>query len=299
MNETLEISVFPLFKDMSVKLGLLLYLCCAGAVLVCTGSLADDPIEVIELKSRPLDEILPVIRPFAGPGGSVTGMGNSLVIKTSPERLREIRRLLAELDRPPRRLLITVGNQGDSADSSRGYTARADIRIGDGQVGINTRGHPADRTRARIDIQDSSTQRTQSSQQWVQALEGRPAYISSGVQLPRHGMQRYYRNGVLHEHRTTVLQDVSSGFYVVPRVNGEFVTLDILQHDDRPGQYRGTVSTQRVATVVRGRLGEWLDLGAIDTVASDTRGGIGRSAVSRGSNSRQIQVRVECLDCRP
>ena len=58
-------------------------------LLLSTPAMSDYPIEVIELKSRPLDEILPVIQPGGGADGMVTGMGNNLVIKASPVLMKE------------------------------------------------------------------------------------------------------------------------------------------------------------------------------------------------------------------
>jgi hypothetical protein len=263
--------------------------------------LSDYPIEVIELQSRPLDEILPVIRPLIGANETATGMGNNLVIKASPQRVREIRKLLVELDRPPRRLLISVGNQGDLTRSSSGYRASADIRAGDARVGVNSPGHPAahssDKSRLRVDVHDRNVQRAEASRYKVQALEGRPAYIRSGSRVPLRTTERYYGYGVPYQRSTTQLQDVTSGFYVVPRLNGNAVTLEIVQHNNKPGQRRGVINTQSTGTAVRGRLGEWLELGGIDTSSNSHQGGLGRSVNSGGSNTMGIQVKVECLDC--
>lgn len=276
----------------------MLFLLCI--VLSCTFPrqvLADYPIEIFELQARPLEEILPVIRQFAGADSTVTGMGNSLVVRAAPGRIREIRRLLDRLDRPPHRLLITVGNQGDRTASSSGYSASADIRVGDAQVGINSPGYPVDETRARINLHDRNTRGARNSSYRVQALEGRPAYIRSGVRLPFRGTQHYYINGIPYARETTQWQDASSGFYVVPRLNGDAVTLEILQHDDRPGRRHGVISTQRAETVLRGQLGEWVDLGGIDTSSQQRQGGLGQSQTARDSGTQQIQVRVECIDC--
>ena len=262
-------------------------------VLVSTPGLADYPIEVIELKSRPLDEIIPVIQPFVGADGTVTGMGNNLIIKASPARVREIRQLLLTLDRPPRRLLISVGKQGDLTRSSAGYRASADIKAGDSRFSINSPGHPVDGSRAHVRIHDHNLQAERTSRYRVQALEGRPAYINSGSRIPLQTTERYYDR----ERRTTQLQDVTSGFYVVPRLHGDEVTLEIVQYDDRPGRHRGVINTQSTGTVVRGRLGEWVELGGIDTSNASQEGGLGRSVDSRGSNTQGIQVKVECLDC--
>lgn len=272
---------------------------CIGLCFIVASSqgFSDYPIEVIELKARPLDEILPVIQPFVGADGTVTGMGNNLIIKASPARVKEIRKLLVNLDRPPRRLLITVGDQDDVARSSAGYRASADIRAGDGRFSVNSPGYPGDSSRAHIRLHDRNVQRAQTSRSRVQALEGRPAYINSGTRLPLQTTERYYDHGTPYQRRSTQLHDVTSGFYVVPRLQGDEVTLEIVQHADRPGQRRGVINTQSAGTVVRGRLGEWVELGGVDSSDSNREGGLGRSVNSQGSNRRGIQVRVECLDC--
>ena len=259
--------------------------------------LADYPIDVIELKSRPLDEILPVIQPFVGADGTVTGMGNNLVIKASPARVKEIRQLLVNLDRPPRRLVITVGNQDDVIRSSSGYRARANIKAGDSRFSINSPGYPVDSSRAHVRLHDSNVQQAQTSRSRVQALEGRPAYINSGTRIPFQTTAGYYDGGVPYARRSTQWQDVTSGFYVVPRLQGDEVTLEIMQHANKPGQRHGVIDTQSVGTVVRGRLGEWVELGGVDTSSSNREGGLGQSVNSQGSNTQGIQVKVECLDC--
>ena len=261
------------------------------------GALADYPIEVIQLESRPLEEILPVIRPLIGAGGTATGMGNNLVLKAAPEDVRAIRKLLQEIDRPPRRLLITVSTEGNRTRESSGYSAGADIRTGDGQVSINSPGYPVDESRARIRIHDADGTRTRSAGQMVQALEGRPAFIAGGSSVPVPEVERYMINGRVHERRVTRMVDASSGFYVVPRLSGEHVTLEIHQRDDRPGMRRGVINTQSTDTIVRGRLGEWISLGGLSSASNSRQGGFGRSHTSRESVERQIEVRVECLDC--
>ena len=272
---------------------------CIGLVclVISAPGAADYPIEVIELKSRPLDEILPVVQPFAGTDGTVTGMGNNLIIKASPARVKEIKRLLVSLDRPPRRLLITVGNQDDVARASSGYRASADVKAGDSRLSINSPGLPVDSSRAQVVIHDSNVQRSHTSRSRVQALEGRPAFINSGSRIPLETTERYYDRGTPYQRRTTQLQDVSSGFYVVPRLQGDEVTLEILQYDDRPGQRHGVIKAQSAGTVIRSRLGEWVELGGVSNANNNRQGGLGRSVISQGSHGRAIQVRVECLDC--
>jgi hypothetical protein len=133
--------------------------------------------------------------------------------------------------------------------------------------------------------------------QHVQVLEGRPAWINAGVQVPVHSREGYIAGGVPYERRSITYRDVRSGFYVIPRVSGDVVTLEILQHDDRPGGRPQTFRTQSTGTTVSGRLGEWIDLGGIGTSESDTRRDIGQSASRGMTEGRQIRVKVECPDC--
>ena len=258
---------------------------------------ADYPIEVIQLKSRPLEEVLPVIQSLIGADGSATGMGNSLVLKAAPGRIDEIRKLLLELDRPPKRLLITVNKQGDLEGSVSGYSASADIKAGDGRVSINSPGYPVDGSRARVRIYGTEDQRARTVGQRVQALEGRPAFIASGSRIPFRSVDRYFMYGRPYDRYVTELHDANTVFYVVPRVSGEYVTLEIKQFDDRPGRRRGVINTQSTDTVVRGRLGDWISLGGIDTSSKQSQGGLGRSISTQDSVDQQIEVMVECLDC--
>jgi hypothetical protein len=269
-----------------------------GCLAAASGARADYPIEVIELKARTLDEVLPVVRPLVGDDATVTGMGSKLVIKASPAQVETVRKVLGEIDRPPKRLLISVSNEGEDIGSSSGYAAGADIKIGEGRIGINSPGRPTGDSQARIAIHDSDSRRTRSAGQQVQALEGRPAYISAGAQVPVRETQTYFVYGMPHRSDVTRLQDVSSGFYVVPRLSGEYVSLEILQHDDRRAGAGGRIDTQSAGTTVRARLGEWVELGGIDTGGSGSRSGIGYATRDAEHATQQIRVKVECLDCQ-
>ena len=259
---------------------------------------ADYPIEVIELKARTLDEVLPVVRPLVDGDAAVTGMGNKLIIKASPAQVEAVRKVLAELDRPPRRLLISVSSQGEDSGSASGYAGSADIKIGQGQIGINSPGRPVGDSRASIALHDTDIRSSRSAGQKVQALEGRPAYISSGSQVPVHERRDYSVNGVPYRSEVTGLRNVSSGFYVVPRLSGEFVTLEIQQRDDRRAGAGGRIDTQHASTTVRARLGEWVELGGINTSGAGSRSGLGYGARNQELATQQIRLKVECLDCR-
>jgi hypothetical protein len=276
-------------------------------LLACaTVTRADYPIEVIELRHNLLQDVLPVIRPLMGEGETLTGMNNQLIVKAPPERVRQIRELLNEIDRPPRRLIVTVSKQGDMSRYSHGYSTAADIHAGDGNITVRpgtpgretaSAGIESGDTHARIGMHDRRAQGGRTLGQHVQVMEGRRAWINAGVQVPVRSREGYISGGVPYERRSITYHDVRSGFYVVPRISGGIVTLEILQHDDRPGEHPRTFRTQSTGTTVSGRLGEWIDLGGLGNTESDSRRDIGQASSSGMTGGQQIWVKVECVDC--
>jgi hypothetical protein len=129
----------------------------------------------------------------------------------------------------------------------------------------------------------------------VQALEGSPAYISTGSlqPVPNRNVTRTPGGGVIVTDSVN-FRDVSTGFEVVPRVVGERVFLDINPRRETPGP-GGSVNVQRVSTSASGRLGEWFEIGGF-TQSSVTQGsGIVSSADIQRQESRRVWVKVDEL----
>ena len=81
-------------------------------------STAQQSLEVISLRYRTADQVLETLRPLIEPGGTLTGQGNQLIVRVSPANLAEIRRALDAIDRPQRRLQVSV-RFDDAMQSSR------------------------------------------------------------------------------------------------------------------------------------------------------------------------------------
>ena len=89
-------------------------------------------IEVIDLRFRTADQVLPVLQPLLEPGGALSGQGSQLFLRTSRANAAQIRQVLATLDRPPRQLEIRVrqdmlregSSQQRNADGSVTITSR-------------------------------------------------------------------------------------------------------------------------------------------------------------------------------
>src|SRR5262245_53046828 len=65
-------------------------------------------LEVIQLKHRTAQELMPALQPLVAQGGAVSGQDYTLFVRTTDGNLAEIRRVVAQLDQAPRQLLVSV-----------------------------------------------------------------------------------------------------------------------------------------------------------------------------------------------
>lgn len=269
---------------------------------------AQTTVEVVPLSYRSSEQVIPVIQPLLGRDSSVSGFQNQLVIRATPAELAQVKRVLASIDKAPRRLLITVRQDADLerdrletevSGSIGNDNARVTIPGGGSRSGGNVvLRNGDDRLRARII--DSRQISRDSTAQTIQVLEGSSAFIRIGESRPVRSRQvvRTVVNGQIVDRvvEGTEYRDANTGFSVLPRLQGDIVTLDINpQRDTFDDQRRGTVNVQRVTTTVSGRLGEWIDLGGTGDARSDERSVLlGRSS-GRIEARRGVQVKVEEL----
>jgi len=282
-----------------------------AALLLCVGAgvaLAQTVVEVIPLQYRGGEQVIPVIRPLLGPDSSVSGFQNQLVIRATPAELAQVRRVLAGIDTAPRRLLITVRQDADSDRSRREAEISGSIGNDNARVTIPGSGSRSggnvvlregdDRLRARV--VDTQRSGSSGSTQSIQVLEGRSAFIRIGESRPVRSRQvvRTIVNGQVVDRvvEGTEYRNADIGFSVLPRLQGDIVTLDIdPRNESFDDARRGTVNVQRLTTTVSGRLGEWIDLGGITDSRSDERSVLlGRSS-TRTDERRGAQVKVEEL----
>ena len=97
---------------------------------------------------------------------------------------------------------------------------------------------------------------------------------------------------------TTQNRDVSSGFYVLPRVNGDRVTVEISTQNDSlaPNQVIGVYPTTRIqnsSSTLSGRLGEWMSMGGLEQQGSTENSTISSRSVSRLNEQRTILIKVD------
>ena len=235
-------------------------------------------LEVIPLRHSTVEQVLPALRPLLEPVGTLTGQSSQLIVRASPANIAELREALAAIDRPRRRLQISV-RFDDTGEQSR-RSLEAGGRIGNRGSEVEVRAQDARRNdETRIN-------------QRLQVLEGSRAVILFGESRPMAVRERIQTPlGPVGEDRI-VMRETTSGFEVVPRLTGQRVQLDIAPQRERFAG-GGTVESQRLATSASAALGEWFEIGAAVEHATGSSGGIASMSHSRSAASRRIWVRVD------
>ena len=241
------------------------------AALVWGGgsSFAQQALEIIPLRHVTVEQALSALHGLVEPGATLSGSRGQLFLRASPGNVAEIKRALEAIDRPLRRLQISVRFE-DASDRQR-------TNIGAGGT-ISSGG-------SRIDVtaQDSRRSSDERVDQRLQVLEGSRAVIFTGQSRPLRTP-----DGVL-------IQELATGFEVTPRLAGGGVLLDVAPQREAPGAQPGSVQGQRVATTITTRLGEWVEIGGTASAAARGDRGIGSSSQVRAGESRRVWVKVEEL----
>lgn len=261
-------------------------------------------LEVIQLKYRNADQIIPMLKPLLAPGGTISGLQNRVIVRSTPENLAELRKVLDMVDNAPRRLLISV--KQDSAGSGTVDEAEISGSIGTDRARVTVPGTGSqqggtaqikrgdDKLNARVlRSQSASTDR---SVQTVQVLEGNEAFINVGQSVAIPGGSVTVTPLGAQASQSTEYRDVGTGFRVRPRVNGNQVTLEISTRRDSLGDPNAqSFNVQSVDTVVSGRLGQWMELGGIGQSSTQHDSGTVSRRSNIGADDRRVLLKVEEL----
>jgi len=238
-----------------------------AAALACPGcfAFAQQPLEIITLRYRTAEQVLPVLRPLVEPGGTLSGSRGQLFLRASPANVADIKRALEAIDRPSKRLQISVRFEDATERERRALGASGTIGSGGARV--------------EVTAEDSRRGAAERVDQRLQVLEGSRAVIFTGQSRAEGGF----------------IQDLASGFEVVPRIAGSEVILEILQQRETPGARPGSVQAQRLATTVTTRPGEWIEIGGAASAAARDDRGIASASRTRAAESRRVWLKVEEL----
>jgi type II secretory pathway component GspD/PulD (secretin) len=223
-----------------------------------------------------------------------------LIIRTSDRNLKEVERILAQVDVVRQRLRITVeqASAEDRATTSQSVTGEA--RIGDKARVILPAKPPqkggliVQKDGLRYTTNRRTTTASNANTQTVMTMDGQRAWIRIGQSVPhvRKILALSRRQLVLIQD--IELQDVTTGFDVLPRVHGDRVLVEITPRlSSLRNPSTGLADFQELSTTVETKLGEWLDLGEILENRGEVHRAILESATTDSDERRTVRLKIE------
>ena len=282
-----------------------LYICCLVVLLSTLPAHAENmTLEIIPLQHRMTGDIVDILKPLVVPGGTVTGMNNQLIIKTTPENLAELRSVIQTLDRSPRQLLISVkqntsGMIESQQNSVDGRYSKGDVTIGTGvkhrdRDGLVISAEDDDGNMIRYQNRDTLSRSADNNTFTVHATEGYPALINTGQSLPVPNRTVHGTPGGVVVTDSVEYINADSGFYVLPRLNGDEVTLLVAPRLTRVAPGRAPVlDVKDVETTATGNLGEWIELGGINRGFRNSNSEALSSSGTSGSELHSVLIKVD------
>lgn len=254
------------------------------AVASCGAQADFEEIITIPLKHRLAAELADSVRGILDPGETVVPNGGQLIVKARPFKIAELRGLINSLDTPRYRLMVTVAQgRGLNRESLEAFA--------------QTRAGMGDSPRIRGHVYQTETQSLGEQIQRIQTVDGQPAVIQFGEQVPLP-TQNVWGAGLTGSvvAQSSEYRDITSGFEVTPRVSGETVTLDVAPWSSRMSRRGdGSIDTQSAHTTLQARIGEWVELGGQMDRGLRTQLGLGGAEYSTRSETNRIFLKVDKL----
>lgn len=264
---------------------------------------AELTLETIELQHRTAEEVINVLQPMVQNGGSLSGTGYKLFIKSTPENIEQLRSMISTIDIAPNQLLIsvtmdrTVLTQNQQAAARVTINGKANVSIGERPSGPASADAHIETNNGNIKYdtrvsESRQTERTPQMQQ-VRVTEGLWATIKTGQAIPLATRSRN-PDGTVTE--TVTYQAVATGFQVLPRINGDKVILTIRPQAQSPTPSSGgAYQTLEMESTVTGQVGKWLTLGSVEESHQSAGTGLTLSTQTRSKEYNQIFVKVDRL----
>lgn len=270
-------------------------------------SWAQVKLDIIPLKHRTTDQVLPALQPLVGEDAALSGANNRIFIRADAATRLAVRQAIEAIDTPLRSLMISVRHDNDDSIRREGAAVSGNVRGGGVSVGAADGGEGVGEGGAVIEGRSGDSRvatRVWSTRgnsadrlsQRVQVVEGGSAFIQVGSSIPVPFTQIIAgpRGGAISQG--TEYRDIGSGFYALPRVNGDQVTLDISPQKESLSETQyGEIRTARLVSTVRGRLGEWMELGGSGYSEQIDQRGITRYGTRDAQSQRRLWVKVDVV----
>lgn len=227
-------------------------------VVLTLSAQANTEFKIITLHHRFASDLLPIVSSMVGEEGTATGMNNQLILRATPERMREVEAMVEELDAARVNRKITVNTNNNIQMQQDRTEASGNVKVGKATVSNDSRAKP---NSGNVDIERTSNHTQQNSSQFLNVLDGECAFIRVGQIVPF--TQEWVTITKRHTQieSTTDWHEVSTGFAVRPRTIGNQVELEITPRIAKLNS-KNFIDFEELSTTLRVTLGEWVDIGS-------------------------------------
>jgi hypothetical protein len=271
-----------------------------GLALLLSWAVHANSITTIQLMNRPAEEVIPIIKPMLGAGDAITGQGFKLFLRSSAQTLEEVRDIIDALDVAARTLQISVFQGSEQSLEAMQVNGKIQIENDNVSVNVGTRESDAagniDYSNGNVNggISASSTRKSQQNGpvHQLRVAEGTEGFIQTGKQIPYFTSAGWYRPATA----TVEYKEVTTGFYVLPRIRGENVTLQLSPFKNSlSANHDGSINTQQANTTISGPIGAWLEIGGTTEQFKHSQSGILSRSSAEGSSEEKIWIKADLI----
>lgn len=227
-------------------------------------------IDIIPLSNRPASEIIPLLAPLLDNSAQLTDNGSSLLVKATPDQMKDIKALIQKLDVRQINLMISVlETRQVTADQLNAAAGSSNSPI-------------AHFYQTQAKANDEATH-------IVRTLEGVPAVIKVGLSTPQQTFSGFgFPSAVQYK-------ETSTGFLVTPRMLGQQVLLNVSPWSETMNG-QGQIETQQVQATLRINLGEWVELGGVAQNSNANLNSTTMNTYQIDKNNQHILIKVDRVD---
>lgn len=254
---------------------------------------AETEFKIITLQHRFASDLLPAVEQMIDEQGSANAIDNQLILRTTPERMRDIKALVSKMDTARINRRITISTSSSLQSEQTEIAARGTAKVGKITVSNDRRSRF---NTGRVEVEQNSRDIHQTSQQFISVTDGERAYIRTGQIIPFTQEWITLTRRYVQVERFTDWREISTGFAVQPRTIGDSATgqieLEITPRIARTdGQ--GILDFEELSTVVRTSLGAWVDLGGTMQQNDDVSRKILGYTKRSGNTENELKIRVD------
>ncbi len=257
--------------------------------LFCNFASAQTEFRIITLQHRFANDLLPVVQPMVGEGGSASAINNQLLLRATPERIAAIEQVVAILDVSRKNVRITIRHddmqqvQHDRLGIS-GRIRSGEVRMGTGEAG---------RDGVQLNVDHEQSNMSERGSEFVTVLDGERAFIRVGQSVPYTEQWALWSQHYLNIQQTTEFRDITTGFAVRPRYLGDQLELEIAPRIAQLNNNAGFIDFEELATTVRVTPGQWFDLGGTMRLKDDVSRAILSNQQGGGARTTSLMIKVD------